>query len=173
MAMGQPDCRVAQFQGRGGRSSHAQGTRETWAKIWADREEKLREEEWQAAEQMLAKIQQMLKKLSVIRQERVTEEVGNGDGSITQIHKTIIHPSRFDFGTAFRGIELVCKLRGWQLAGTWRKPLIVWIRVLEFFLPYSVSPARQWHEAEPWVKEGIVIHKRPSTGREGPKEPFL
>lgn len=83
---------------------------EAKAKLWAERELAIRDEEWAMREQVLAKVGQMLK-LPIVRQEKVTEEIKDPvHGHTVTIHKTIIHPSKFDFGTAFRGIELASKL---------------------------------------------------------------
>lgn len=83
---------------------------EAKAAEWLEREQKLREDEWQAAERILGKIDQMLK-LPVIKSEKQMEERTSEDGKLTIIHRTIVNPAKFDFGTAFRGLELASKLR--------------------------------------------------------------
>jgi hypothetical protein len=78
---------------------------EAKAHEWARREQDLREQEWEHAEQLLAKADQMLR-MPIVRQEKRENE--GPDGKVEKI--TIIEPTRWDFGTAARMIELASKL---------------------------------------------------------------
>ena len=82
---------------------------EAKAHEWAQREQTLRESEWQMAEQLMEKVNQMLK-MPIVRQSKTTEEV-SADGKTIIQHTTIVEPVKFDFGTAAGLVAQVSKLR--------------------------------------------------------------
>lgn len=79
------------------------------AKEWAKREQSLREGEWQMAEALMAKVNQMLQ-MPIIRQTQ-TQEQFSEDGKTVIRNVTIVEPVKFDFGTAGGLIAQVSKLR--------------------------------------------------------------
>ncbi len=84
------------------------------ARVWAAREQKMREDAWRLSGRLLAKVDQMLKQpLVQQRKTTVMKEEKDGAGRVVKIvhHTTIINPARWDFGTAARCAEIVVNLQ--------------------------------------------------------------